>query len=135
MIRITILEDEAPQLDRLISFLKRYEQETPGTVLDIRSYDHAMNLLDSYRCDTDLLLLDIQLPGNSGLYLFETCAAGSTEKAQPGIPGLRRLPSGRVRCRQTVSDLMHGGRLNRRRGIEGDPAPPRLTLWLSRSSS
>ena len=62
-----ILEDEVPQLERIMTFLKRYEQENPGTNLEIRSFTRAMNLLDNYRCDADLLLLDIQLPDMTGM--------------------------------------------------------------------
>ena len=67
MIRITILEDEQPQLEKLVNFLKQYEQQNEDVVLDIQSFDRAMNLLDSYRCDADLLLLDIQLPDMTGM--------------------------------------------------------------------
>ena len=67
MIKITILEDEQPQLEQLVRFLKQYEQQNEDVVLDIQSFDRAMNLLDSYRCDADLLLLDIQLPDMTGM--------------------------------------------------------------------
>lgn len=67
MIRVTILEDEAPQLELLTAFLRRFEQENNHVSLKIRSFDRAMNMLDNYRGDTDLLLIDIQLPDMNGM--------------------------------------------------------------------
>lgn len=67
MLRITILEDEAQQTELMLAFLHRYEEEHPDVHFQIRTFDHAMNLLDNYRCDADFLLLDIQLPDMTGM--------------------------------------------------------------------
>ena len=67
MTRIMILEDEEEQLNRLTDYLRRLERESSRMRIDIRSFTHAMNLLDNYRCDADLLLLDIQLPDMTGI--------------------------------------------------------------------
>ncbi|MBQ8161490.1 MAG: response regulator transcription factor [Clostridia bacterium] len=67
MTRIMILEDDEEQLNRLQDYIRRFEQENSGISLDIRAFTRATNLLENYRCDVDLLLLDIQVPDMTGM--------------------------------------------------------------------
>lgn len=67
MLRITLLEDDSQQTELMMSYLHHYEQDNPDFNFQIRSFDRAMNLLDNYHCDADILLLDIELPDMSGM--------------------------------------------------------------------
>ena len=67
MLRITILEDEEQQMELILSYLHRYEQENPDIHFSIRTFNNPFNLLDNYHCDADFLLMDIQLPGMTGM--------------------------------------------------------------------
>lgn len=66
MIKIVILEDEEQQAARTIGFLRRYETES-GDSFDVVRFDRAIKLVDNYRCDADILLLDIQVPDMLGI--------------------------------------------------------------------
>lgn len=66
MIRVAIVEDEAGCAEQLRQYLedygKEYHQEMETTV-----YPHGQALLDSYRSQFDLLLLDIEMPHVDGM--------------------------------------------------------------------
>lgn len=67
MLKIIILEDEPEQAKRLTDMLVRYRQERADFAYSAQLYDSASQLLNEYRCDADLLLLDIQMPGMLGI--------------------------------------------------------------------
>lgn len=64
--RILIAEDDPRFSEQLLRFLRRFEEET-GNNLIIESYSSGSGLLEHYRCNADLLLLDIEMPGLDGL--------------------------------------------------------------------
>lgn len=67
MYKIGLLEDEQEQAERLLGFLERYWDAHPGFSYTIQRYDRAMDLLDHYDRDCDLLFLDIRLPDMTGM--------------------------------------------------------------------
>lgn len=67
MYKIGLLEDEQEQAERLLGFLERYRDAHPGFSYTIQRYDRAMDLLDHYDRDCDLLFLDIRLPDMTGM--------------------------------------------------------------------
>ncbi len=67
MLKIIILEDQRDQAERLSAMLKRYADTHPSFSYTLQHYDQSIQLLTEYRCDTDLLFLDIQLPDMLGI--------------------------------------------------------------------
>lgn len=67
MLKILILEDERPQLDKLTSFLARYKEENPSFEYILECYDRGLELLNAYQCDADLIFLDIRVPDMLGM--------------------------------------------------------------------
>lgn len=67
MLKIVILEDEKPQLDRLTGFLTRYQTEHPEFAYTLETYDRGVPLLDAYKRDADLIFLDIRVPDMLGM--------------------------------------------------------------------
>lgn len=67
MLKIVILEDEKPQLDRLTGFLSRYQGEHPEFAYTLETYDRGILLLEAYRRDADLIFLDIRVPDMLGM--------------------------------------------------------------------
>lgn len=66
MFKIVILEDEYRQAEQTIEFLDRYEKQN-GESFVVERYSRSLELLDNYRCDADILLLDIQVPDMLGI--------------------------------------------------------------------
>lgn len=66
MLRVVIVEDELKEAERLQSFLKRFEAEN-GIVFEIEIYSSALTFLANYKQDTDLVLMDIELPDVNGM--------------------------------------------------------------------
>ena len=66
MFKIVILEDEDRQAEQTIEFLHRYEKQN-GDSFVVERYCRSLELLDNYRCDADILLLDIQVPDMLGI--------------------------------------------------------------------
>lgn len=66
MIRISIVEDDPNDLQQLIDCLQRYEREQP-VEFSINSYDHPQAFLNAYQCDSDMILMDIEMPLFNGI--------------------------------------------------------------------
>lgn len=67
MLKIGLLEDEQDQAERLILFLAQYRQSYPQFAYTLQRYSRALELLDHYERDFDLLFLDIRLPDMTGM--------------------------------------------------------------------
>lgn len=66
MLRIAYVEDELPAAAGLQNCLEGYGREH-GLELQIRAYQTADALLQQYDPATDILFLDVELPGTSGM--------------------------------------------------------------------
>ena len=67
MLKIGMLEDEPDQAAHLRSLLERYRGEHSGFTYSLEEYRGSVELLEGYRRDTDLLLMDIRLPDMLGI--------------------------------------------------------------------
>jgi DNA-binding LytR/AlgR family response regulator len=67
MLKIAILEDQPEQAAWLSAMLKRYADAHDDFSYTLQHYDQSIQLLTEYRCDTDMLFLDIQLPDMLGI--------------------------------------------------------------------
>lgn len=70
MLHITIVEDEAPFISQLRDFLARYESER-GEKLRTDWFEDGEAVVEGYSPDTDILLMDIQLPYLDGMTAAE----------------------------------------------------------------
>lgn len=70
MIRIAIAEDEADCAEQLRQYLDTYAKEYHQE-LEVTVYPHGQALLDSFRGQFDLLLLDIEMPYVDGMTTAE----------------------------------------------------------------
>lgn len=66
MIRIAIAEDMDRDRDLLRQYLTQFSQET-GEQFQVFAYSDGMALLENYRPDYDLILLDVEMPSMDGL--------------------------------------------------------------------
>ena len=66
MIRIAIAEDEPRYAQQLQDYLQTFGQEY-GHALDVRVFPDGAALLENYRCQYDLLLLDVEMPQLDGM--------------------------------------------------------------------
>lgn len=67
MLKIVVLEDEKPHLERLTSFLAKYKTEHPEFEYTIDFYDRGILFLEAYKRDADLIFLDIRVPDMLGM--------------------------------------------------------------------
>lgn len=67
MQNIVILEDQAEQAERMKQMLEKYAQAHPDFRYTLRHYERAIPLVTEYKCDADILFLDIQVPDMSGM--------------------------------------------------------------------
>lgn len=65
--KIVILEDDAAQARQINEYLLQYQREHARFQYTAKTYTTGHRLLEDYRPDTDLLLLDIQLPDMLGI--------------------------------------------------------------------
>ncbi len=66
MINVIILEDEDLAAEKLLSCLRRFEQNSEYS-FKITRYDNAVKLLEEYKADADIIFVDIQLPMINGM--------------------------------------------------------------------
>ena len=67
MLNIVILEDQADQAERLKHMLERYASFHEDFSYAVKYYDRSIPLLTEYKCDADILFLDIQMPDMLGM--------------------------------------------------------------------
>ena len=65
--KIVILEDDAVQAGQISDYLLQYQQQHAGFQYVFKTYSTGGRLLEEYRPDTDLMLLDIQIPDMLGI--------------------------------------------------------------------
>ena len=67
MIKIVLLEDQPEQARILAQMLERYGEEHADFHYTLNHYDRSIAMLQEYKGDADLLLLDIQMPDMLGI--------------------------------------------------------------------
>ena len=67
MLNIVLLEDENDQAERLSQMLATYAGAHPDFSYTLMRYDRSVPLLTEYKCDVDILFLDIQVPDLLGM--------------------------------------------------------------------
>ena len=66
MLRVTAVEDDLADSALLTGFLERYGREN-GLKIETKLFHSAVDFLEEYRGDADILLLDVDLPGTDGM--------------------------------------------------------------------
>jgi len=66
MIRIGVVEDDPASIDRILGHLDRYQRDH-GERFHIGAFHDGADVLEDYRPDWDILLLDIQMPRVDGM--------------------------------------------------------------------
>ena len=67
MLKLCVLEDETVQMERLKTYLQKFQSEHPDFEYILDAYDRGFDLLEHYKRDVDLLFLDIRVPDMSGM--------------------------------------------------------------------
>ena len=67
MLNIVILEDRVEQAQRLTQMLRDYAVANGDFAYSLTVYDRSIPLLTEYKCDADILFLDIQVPDMLGM--------------------------------------------------------------------
>ena len=89
MIRVAIVEDEKKYADKMVEYVKRFQEENPGETFLVSQFDNAVDFLSDYDPDTDIVFIDIEMPlmngyeaaqrlrrdGNNVCLIFVTCMA------------------------------------------------------------
>ena len=70
MIRIAILEDEAPVREDLAGYLRRYTRQY-GTKFEVSLFADGDEILEDYRPNWDIILLDVEMPRLDGMTTAE----------------------------------------------------------------
>ena len=70
MIRIAILEDEAPVREDLAGYLRRFTRQY-GTKFEVSLFADGDEILEDYRPNWDIILLDVEMPRLDGMTTAE----------------------------------------------------------------
>ena len=70
MIRIAILEDEAPVREELAGYLRRYTRQH-GAEFEVSLFADEDEILENYRPNWDIILLDVEMPRLDGMTTAE----------------------------------------------------------------
>ena len=70
MVRIAVVEDDAQALEQETGFLKRYQQER-GCELKISAFQDGDGIVNGYRPDYDIILMDVQMELLDGMTAAE----------------------------------------------------------------
>ena len=79
MIRIAIVEDEASYAQQLTEYLRRYERESSQS-LDLKRFTDGDEIVEGYKAQFDIILLDIQMRFMDGM-----TAAEEIRKVDPEV--------------------------------------------------
>lgn len=60
MIHIAIVEDEAFYVQQIQNYMERYQQESQREI-SVTVYSDGEDILDNYKGDYDIILMDIQM--------------------------------------------------------------------------
>lgn len=74
MLKIAVVEDEQKEAQQLLSHLERYSGER-GEELQCRWISSAVDFLESYQRQYDIVFMDIQMPGIDGMRAAERLRA------------------------------------------------------------
>lgn len=66
MLRVAIVEDEQGAAAVLLGHMRRYEEER-GETFETEVYPNALQFLDAYRPNFDIVFMDVEMPGMSGM--------------------------------------------------------------------
>jgi DNA-binding LytR/AlgR family response regulator len=66
MIRIAIVEDTKEDASRFKEYLDQYQVESKE-VFELKFFKSAIAFLDEYKCDFNIVFMDIDLPGMTGI--------------------------------------------------------------------
>lgn len=66
MLRVSIVEDNIADFQHLQDFLRLYELEN-GCKFSVRRFVDGMSFLDDYQSETDIVLMDIEMPQMDGM--------------------------------------------------------------------
>lgn len=64
--RIAIVEDEKSFREQLVDYLKQYEEEQ-GVSFQITEYEDGADIVEKYKSEYDVILLDIEMPKMNGM--------------------------------------------------------------------
>lgn len=80
MLKVTIVEDEPSEAERLVSFLRRFEAEN-AVRFEIETYTSALTFLANYKKTADLVFMDIELPDVNGMEICRRLRKTDSEVA------------------------------------------------------
>jgi len=78
MLNIAVVEDNEQDMEQLLSYIKRYGQEK-GMQLQTFPFLDGRGLLEDYQARYDIIFLDIEMPGLSGMEVAERIRARDSD--------------------------------------------------------
>ncbi|MDF2789921.1 MAG: DNA-binding response regulator, partial [Neobacillus sp.] len=78
MIRIAIVEDEINYQEQLIEFLRRFEKDR-GETIEITTYSDGDEIIENYKAQFDIILLDVQMRFMDGMSAAEEIRKSDSE--------------------------------------------------------